>query len=131
MSEPSKPRVVPAKSARGAAKLFNYGNIIAVLVPFPLLILWFGASMFFYALNRHHPNAKVGHYTQQAAYRFYGLIGLLIPVGTYFPAELDYFLAYWAITAAIIIPWSVIDLVRIHRDHWEDTVIDDKEAEHG
>jgi hypothetical protein len=84
MSKP-EPRIVPARSARTAAKLFNYGNILAVLMPFPLIIFWFGASMFVYAMNRHHPNERVGHYTQQAAYRFYAIVGALIVVGTFFP----------------------------------------------
>ena len=37
-------------------------------------MLWLGLSMLVYAMNRHHPNPKVGHYTQQAAYRFYGVM---------------------------------------------------------
>jgi hypothetical protein len=67
--------VVSGRSAANAAKFFNYGNIIAVLIPIPFVALWFGGSMLFYAFNRHHPNPKVGHYTQQAAYRFYALTG--------------------------------------------------------
>ncbi|MCK7581443.1 MAG: hypothetical protein MZV65_41295 [Chromatiales bacterium] len=51
-------------------------------MPFPLLIFWFGASMLVYALNRHHPNPKVGHYTQQAAYRFYGVTGFFVAIAT-------------------------------------------------
>jgi len=122
MSKP-EPRVVTAKSARSAAKLFNYGNIVAVLVPFPLIIFWFGASMLLYALNRHHPNERVGYYTQQAAYRFYAVIGALIVVGTFFPPKLNYFLVYWAITAVVIIPWSIIDILRINREQWHDAII--------
>ncbi|HDP89867.1 MAG TPA: hypothetical protein ENN42_07925 [Thioalkalivibrio sp.] len=145
------PRTVSAKSARGAAKLFNYGNIVTLtLAGTPLvfgsgatgygtifatvlaivpIVLWFGASMLLYALNRHHPNPRVGHYTQWAAYRFYALLGTLIVVGTFFPPEIIYFLVYWAITAIIIIPWSILDIVRINRETWEDTVI--PETPHG
>jgi hypothetical protein len=122
MSKP-EPRIVTAKSARSAAKLFNYGNIVAVLVPFPLIIFWFGASMLLYAMNRHHPNERVGYYTQQAAYRFYAVIGALIVVGTFFPPKLSYFLVYWAITAVVIIPWSIIDILRINREQWHDATI--------
>ena len=118
-----EPRIVPARSARAAAKLFNYGNMVAVLMPFPLIIFWFGASMFVYAMNRHHPNERVGYYTQQAAYRFYGIIGALIVVGTFFPPRASYFLAYWAFTAAVLIPWSVIDIIRINREQWHDVAI--------
>jgi hypothetical protein len=119
----TEPKIVKARSARAAAKLFNYGNIVAVLIPFPLIIFWFGASMFVYAMNRHHPNERVGHYTQQAAYRFYGLIGALIVVGTYFPPKVGYFLTYWALTAAVLIPWSVIDIIRINREQWHDVAV--------
>lgn len=118
-----EPKIVPARSARTAAKLFNYGNIISVLMPFPLIIFWFGASMFVYAMNRHHPNERVGHYTQQAAYRFYGIVGALIVVGTFFPPEVRYFLTYWALTAAVLIPWSVIDIIRINREAWQDVAV--------
>ena len=79
MSEPNttqpEARLISARSARSAARLFNYGNIVAMLVPLPLGILWLGASMIVYAMNRHHPNERVGHYTQQAAYRIYAVAG--------------------------------------------------------
>src|SRR5690606_22156527 len=118
-----EPKIVPARSARTAAKLFNYGNIISVLMPFPLIIFWFGASMFVYAMNRHHPNERVGHFTQQAAYRFYAIVGAHIVVGTFFPPEVRYFLTYWALTAAVLIPWSVIDIIRINREAWQDVAV--------
>ena len=65
----------------------NYGNLVAILIPFPLLIFWFGASMLVYALNRHHPDPRVGHYTQQAAYRFYGVTGFFVAVATFIPVS--------------------------------------------
>ena len=49
-------KIARGSSARRAAALMNYGNLIAILVPFPLLIFWFGASMLVYAMNRHHPD---------------------------------------------------------------------------
>ena len=73
-------KVARGSSAKRAASMMNYGNLIAILVPFPLLIFWFGASMLVYALNRHHPNPKVGHYTQWAAYRYYAVTGSLIVI---------------------------------------------------
>jgi len=36
-------KVARGSSARRAAALMNYGNLIAILLPFPLLIFWFGA----------------------------------------------------------------------------------------
>ena len=80
-------KVARGSSAKRASALMNYGNLIAILVPFPLLIFWFGASMLVYAMNRHHPNPKVGHYTQQAAYRFYGVTGFFIVIATFIPGS--------------------------------------------
>lgn len=107
--------------ARTAAAVFNYGNIIAMMVPVPLGMLWLGASMLVYALNRHHPDPKVGHYTQQAAYRFYGISGFFVAAATFIPGgEWTYYLVAWALAAAILIPWSIFDLIRIRRDRWDD-----------
>ena len=122
MSEQPAERIVTGRSAANAAKFFNYGNIIAILIPVPFVALWFGGSMLFYAFNRHHPNPKGGHYTQQAAYRFYALTGFLVVAATFFPVEIIYYLVFWAISAAIIIPWSIYDIHKINRDTWEDTV---------
>jgi hypothetical protein len=116
--------VVSGRSAANAAKFFNYGNIIAVLIPIPFVALWFGGSMLFYAFNRHHPNPKVGHYTQQAAYRFYALTGFLVVAGTFFPVDIRYYLAFWAVSVLVIVPWSIHDLRKINRDDWEDTVFE-------
>ncbi|HMR03372.1 MAG TPA: hypothetical protein PKA43_08375, partial [Candidatus Competibacter phosphatis] len=80
-------KVARGSSAKRASALMNYGNLIAILVPFPLLIFWFGASMLVYAMNRHHPNPKVGYYTQQAAYRFYGVTGFFIVIATFIPGS--------------------------------------------
>ncbi|MBD3670320.1 MAG: hypothetical protein HUJ29_06055 [Gammaproteobacteria bacterium] len=119
----STQRTVSARSSRFAAKIFNYGNILAMLIPVPLGIFWAGGSMLVYALNRHHPNEKVGHYTQQAAYRFYGVVGLVVAVATFFGTDIDLWLWTWAISAAFLIPTSIIDLRRIRRDTWVDTTI--------
>lgn len=121
-----EPSIVPdtqtlsAKSCRFAAALFNYGNIIAVLLP-PVGMLWLAASMIIYALNRHHPNERVGHYTQQAAYRIYGVTGLIVAAAIFIPKNgLYYYLAIWALAVLIILPWSILDLIRISRDDWCD-----------
>jgi len=112
--------LITAKSARKAAGLFNIGNIISMLLPFPLGIFWMGLSMVVYAMNRHHPNAKVGHYTQQAAYRFYGVVGFVVVVAVFFGTEISYWLVTWALCAGVLIPWSIVDLIRIRRDDWQD-----------
>lgn len=124
MASNSREGVVSARSARFSASLFNYLNIVAVLLPVPLLVFWFGASMFVYAMNRHHPNPRVGHYTQWAAYRLYGVVGAVIPVATFYGPELRYWLITWFLAVAIVIPWSIVDLVRIRREHWEETRIE-------
>ena len=115
-------KVVVAETSKKNAKVFNYGNIISVLIPFPLFIFWFGASMFVYAMYRHHPNPRVGYYTQIAAYYFYGLAGLLVPVLTF--ASGDFFKQYWwllwIVCASVLIPLSVIQIVRINKEDWQD-----------
>ncbi|MBD3610033.1 MAG: hypothetical protein HUJ30_05735 [Gammaproteobacteria bacterium] len=122
-TDSSAPRMVTAKSARNSSRIFNIGNIIAMLVPVPVGILWAGASMLVYALNRHHPNEKVGHYTQEAAYRFYAVVGLVVVVATFFGTDVTLWLVTWAICAAILIPLSIRDLIRINKEEWVDTVI--------
>ncbi len=116
----TKPQLITAKSARRAAGLFNIGNIISMLIPFPLGIFWMGLSMVVYAMNRHHPNDKVGNYTQQAAYRFYGVLGFVVIVAIFFGTEIYYWIVTWAICAGILIPWSIWDLIKIRRDNWQD-----------
>ena len=114
-------RMVPGRKARAAASVFNIGNIVAVLVPIPLGMLWLGLSMLVYSMNRPHPNSKVGHYTQQAAYRFYAITGFFVAVAAFIPGGAwDYYLVAWALAALVLVPWSIIDLARIRQDHWED-----------
>ena len=73
--ETSQPeRIVSGRSSRFAAMQMDIGNLISMLLP-PLPLLWFGGSMLVYALHRHHPNPRVGYYTQRAAYRFYAVMG--------------------------------------------------------
>lgn len=118
-------KIITAKQSRFAAKAFNYGTIAAVLVPFPLFIFWFGASMFVYALYRHHPNPRVGYYTQQSAYIYYGLAGLMVPVLTFAPKEFftQYWWALWGFVGAIVLPLSVIQIIKVNREEWQDTEI--------
>lgn len=52
------PTRISGQSARRAATWFNWGNIVAMIVPLPLAIFWTGLSMLVYALNKHHPNPK-------------------------------------------------------------------------
>ncbi len=124
-----KQQIITAKRARKAAGLFNIGNIISMLVPFPVGIFWVGFSMVVYAMNRYHPNEKVGYYTQQAAYRFYGVAGFVVVVAIFFGTEIQYWLVTWAICAGILIPWSIFDLIRIRKDNWQDCYFDENNSE--
>jgi hypothetical protein len=139
---------VSAASARRSARLFSIGNLIAMLpglivAPIILLgqpaktsmiflfilmvvppILWFGLSIIVYIIARHHPNPRVGHYTQWAAYRFYGMFGIVIPIGTFYGTQWQLWIATGGIVALILIPWSLLDLYRINREDWQDTTFE-------
>lgn len=127
-TETASKQVVTAASSRRMACLFNYGNLVAILLPLPIGIFWLGASMFVYAMNRHHPNPQVGEYTQAAAYRFYGLIGFVVVVATFFGTSLNAWLITWGLVAVILIPWTIYDLLKIYREPWVDTYIDKEES---
>jgi hypothetical protein len=123
-SLPMAPRIISAKSTRFAAQLFHWGNIVAILIPVPLGVLWIGASMALYAMNRHHPDPRVGHQTQQAAYRFYGLVGFVVVIATFYGTEPIYWLVTWIVLAAILVPWSLWDLWRLRREQWHDITLE-------
>ena len=116
--------LVTADSARKAAKIFYYGNILSVLIPFPVFILWFGAGILVYALLRHNPNPRVGYYTQIATYHYYGLAGGLVPVLTFALGDFfaNWWWALWIICVIVLLPLSVRQILRINREEWHDTV---------
>lgn len=120
----NNPAVVTAVSARKTAKIFYYGNILAVLIPFPVFILWFGAGILVYALLRHNPNPRVGYYTQIATYHYYGLAGGLVPVLTFAPGDffVNWWGALWIICVVVLVPLSIRQILRINREEWHDTV---------
>jgi len=113
---------ISAQSARRSATWFNYGNLLAVLIPMPIMVFWFGASIALYTMLRHHPNERVGHYTQWAAYRFYGLLGLVVVVATFYGTSITAWLITWAVLAVIMVPWTIYDLILIYKEEWHDTV---------
>jgi len=119
------PKIVSAEQSKKSAKVFNYGNIISVLIPFPLFIFWFGASMFVYAMYRHHPNPRVGYYTQIAAYYYYALAGLLSVVLIF--ASRDFFFQYgwmlWVACIIFLLPLSIREIIKINKEEWHDTKI--------
>lgn len=125
-------QVVTAAASRRAASYMHWGNIVAIVVPVPLLVFWFGASMLVYAMNRHHPNPRVGQFTQAGAYRLYGTTGFFTAVAMFFPGGgQEWWWPYaiaWALAAAVLVPWSILDLVEIYRSPWKDTFIESPDA---
>ena len=150
-----KTKIIPAANARMFARLFNLGNLLSflpglIVAPIILLtelerismifmfiamivppILWFGLSIMIYIIARHHPNDLVGHYTQQAAYRYYGLIGVIIPVGTFFGTDWELWILMGGVVGLVIVPWTVWELIKIQKENWQDTevVINQSEGE--
>ena len=140
-------KVIPAKNARMFARLFNLGNLLSLLpglivAPLILLteqekvstifmfiamivppILWFGLSIMIYIISRHHPNELVGQYTQQAAYRYYGMIGIVIPVGTFFGTDWQLWILMGGAVALVLVPWTIWELVKIQKENWQDIEI--------
>jgi len=117
--------IVTAEQSKKSAKTFSYGNILAVLIPFPLFIFWFGASMFVYAMYRHHPNSRVGYYTQMGAYYYYGLAGFLSIVMLFAPG--DFFYKYgwmlWLACIIFLLPMSIREIIKINKEEWHDVKI--------
>jgi len=118
--------LVTAESARKTAKIFYYGNIISVVLPIPFFILWFGGAILIYALFRHHPNPRVGYYTQIGAYYYYALAGSLIPVLTFASSmSLIGWVVLWVIFMVIMLPLSIRQILRVNKEVWHDTKISD------
>ena len=142
-----KTKIIPAANAQKFASFFNLGNLVSLLpglivAPILLLteqeristifmfiamivppILWFGLSIMIYIIARHHPNELVGHYTQQAAYRYYGMIGVVIPVGTFFGTDWQLWILMGGVVALVLVPWTVWELIKTQKENWQDTEI--------
>ncbi len=129
MSKTEENQIITGKQAKRAARWFSLGNIVSMIIPFPLGIFWFGASMVVYAMQRHHPNPRVGYYTQQGAYQFYAVFGLVLVVATFFGTELLYWLITWAISAVILIPLSIYNLMKINKEQWQDSIFESEDAQ--
>lgn len=141
-------KIIPAANARRFARLFNLGNLISLvpgLIVAPILllteqdrmatifmfiamivppILWFGLSIMVYIIARHHPHELVGHYTQQAAYRYYGMIGVVIPIGTFFGTDWQLWIMMGGVVGIVLVPWTIWELIKIQKENWQDTKIE-------
>lgn len=115
-------KIEPAERSKKSARMFTFGNLAAVSFP-PFFVLWFGASILVYAIYRHHPNKRVGFYTQRAAYYYYALAGSLVPILTFAPNGFIkmYWPWLWAICALVMVVLSVLLLRKINSETWEDT----------
>ena len=142
-----KSKIILAANARMFARFFNIGNLVSLLpglivAPILLLteqehvvtifmfiamivppILWFGLSIMIYIFARHHPNERVGHYTQQAAYRYYGMIGVVIPLGTFFGTDWQSWIMMGGVVGIVLVPWTVWELIKIQKENWQDTEV--------
>lgn len=120
-------KVVTAERCRFAAQVFNIATIVAVMLPIPLLMIWIGASMFVYAANAHHPDARVARYTRRAGFRFYGVVGAIVIVGqpilSWFGGFTGVFVI-WAIVALGLIPAAVWEILKARREPWRDVVVE-------
>ena len=114
-------KVESAQASKKAARIFTYGNLLAISFP-AFFVLWFGASILVYAIYRHHPNPRVGFYTQRGAYCYYAVAGLLVPCLAFSPEGFikDYWLLVWGVCAAIIITLSIVILRQISKEQWQD-----------
>ncbi len=120
-------RVLSAERCRFSAQIFNIGTIVAVLIPIPLLLIWTGASMFVYAANAHHPDARVAQYTRRAGYRFYGMAGAMVIFGQPIVSWLGGLrgvLVIWALLAVTLIPSAIWEILRARREEWKDMVLE-------
>lgn len=118
----SSPNVMMAEASRKSAKIFYYGNIIAAILPFPFFIFWFGASMFVYAMYRHHPNSQVGRHTQKAAYYYYALAGIFLPAIAFTSSNFffHYWWLVWSVCILALVPISIIEILKINKEKWID-----------
>jgi len=137
-------KIIPASNSRMFARLFNLGNLLSLLpglIVAPIIlfadqerismiflfiamivppILWFGISIMIYIIARHHPNEQVGRYTQHAAYRYYGMIGIVIPVGTFFGTDWEPWIMMGGVVGLVLVPWTIICLIKIQKENWQD-----------
>ncbi|PWR00024.1 hypothetical protein [Leucothrix pacifica] len=121
-------KIEPADKSKKSARMFTFGNLIAVSFP-PFFVLWFGASILVYAIYRHHPNKRVGYYTQIAAYYYYAMAGLLVPLLTFAPDGFlrNNWVLLWAIYAVVMVILSFFLLRKINNEVWEDVHYKGKE----
>jgi len=116
---------ITAESSKKTARVFYYGDILAGVLPVPFFALWFGGSILAYAMLRHHPNPRVGYYTQLGAYLYYALAGAFIVTLTFAPGDffVNWWWAVWLLSFATLVPYSVMQILKINRETWQDAKV--------
>ncbi len=125
----AKTKIISGQSAKKDARWMDIGTIIALLIPFPLIIFWFGLAIAVYVFTRYHPNPKVGHYVQNATYRFYAFAGAFISLGIFLPNNFYYYLLCWLAACLILIPTCIYNLIKIQKDDWQDIIVSEASSD--
>ncbi len=107
----------------------QYITMAVVVIPFTL---WFGGSIFAYALVAHHPNERVQHYNRWAGYRFYAYTGFLPTalilagsIQTFFHVTpLEMWLWIGALGIAMVVPWGIYDIIKSRREEWLEITVE-------
>ena len=55
-----------------------------------------------------------------------GVIGVIIVAGTFYGTAVKLWLITWIVVALILVPWSILDMVRIRKEDWQDIIIDEE-----
>ena len=123
-------KIISAKQCKFSARVFNLGCIVATLLPV-LAPIWIAGSIFTYAAVAHHPDERVGEYTRQAGYRFYGMAGTLVVILNFsgelkalFGGALHMWLAVWAVAILAVVPLGLRDIYRAGRENWRDLAVE-------
>lgn len=117
-------KIVTGAEAKNNARWMDIATLVAITFPIFIIFL-FGGAILIYSLTRYHPNPKVGKYIQASTYRFYGIIGLAIPIGTFIPLDVRYWFIFWGVSAICLIIPSILSLIKIQKDDWQDIEYDD------
>lgn len=143
-------RVIPGKSSRFAAQLFNIASVAAItagitalmlgkllashkigflpfVLSFPPLMIWLAASIFVYASIAHHPNERTRLYHRWAGYRFYGATGAMVIIGQPIYGMLggwNGLALVWALLFLIVVPAGLYAIWKAAREDWQDMTIE-------
>jgi hypothetical protein len=143
-------RVIPAASSRFAAQLFNIITVaslsssmlalvlgklltshkigfLPLVLSLPPIMLWLGGSIFVYASIAHHPNPLTAHYNKWAGYRFYGVMGGMMVIGTTIYSVFrgwEGLVLVLGLAVLIIVPWALWDIYRAAKEPWQDLTLD-------